>query len=61
MKKHISKKVTRGNSNLMFWIIYVNRSLKSVNTAYKAQREHPGEYQGYVIPTAEQKFPKGTY
>lgn len=57
----MSKKVTGGNSNPVFWMIYFNRSLKSVNTEYKAQTENPGECQGCVIPTAAQKFPKGTY
>lgn len=60
-KQHISKKVKRGNSNPVFWMIDINRSLKYVNTAYKSQTEHPGEYQSFVIPTAEQKFPKGTH
>lgn len=53
--------VRKGNSNPVFWMIYVNRILKSANTAYEAQTEHPGERQGCVIPTAVQKFPKGTY
>lgn len=57
----MSKKVTRGNPNPVFWMIYVNRSLKSVSTTYEAETEHPGEYQGCVIPTVRQKFPKGTY
>lgn len=61
MKQHMSKKVTGENSNPVFWMIYFNRSLKSVNTEYKAQTENPGECQGCVIPTAAQKFPKGTY
>lgn len=54
------KGVRKGNSNPVFWMIYVSRIFKSANTAYEAQTEHPGECQGCVIPTAVQKFPKGT-